>query len=1169
MAIQLDDLVARLRLDTSGLSSGLGSVSSTLESVGSKSTAVGRRMSLGITAPLVGIAAAGVNLAASFDKTMRMVAIATDGPTKALSDLALKMGKETVFSANDAADAMLELAKGGMTAAQIQGGVLASTMKLATVGGIGLTDASTVASTAMHQFGLSAKDSNSIVVALAGAANAGSASVASLSQGLGNVGGVAHSMGISLQETTGILSELDNAGLKGAEGGTALRSMLNGLTPTSKRATEMVAQLGLSFHDAQGNFRPMADIAQQLHDKLGGLTQATRAQALETIFGTYGQQAANTLMQGGADAVNKYTKAANDQTTTNKLAQAAMSGVSGAVERAKGSIETAALMIGQVLAPYVEQAAGIIEMLANRFASLPSSVQGIIIALGGVAAVIGPLLVGFGFVATAIAAIGLPVIGVVAGLALLGAALVAAYQHSAAFRAGVAQAFAAVSAVVTNQILPVVPQIREAFGRLVAVVVPIIRQIVGVFRANLPQIRSTVQSVFQSVRSIVASVMSIILSVIRITTVVISKLWQVFGSTILSTIRNVIPPLLQIVRGGFQILAGIFKTIAAVLRGDWSGAWDGIKQILRGAWTVIVGIVKAGWVLLKGAFTAGVKGAVAVVRTLPGLVIGALSGLATALYNAAVRAMASFAQGIRDKIGDAVSAVKDGLGKIAGMLPGSPVKEGPLTVLNNGYAGSQIMSMLADGITKGAVKPVAALRGVLDGLFNGIDRDLGPIESDVQQDVQTVFDRIETRYKAQGDAAAKRIRAHFAHVKAGLEHALKQAKKTDDKSDDKAVQAKLDALDGQEKKRLAGSAARYRALAKTARDAIGGITDNLRDNARKQDDLVEQIGRAKDKLDELKDTVKEFAASVKDSFTDFGNVVGAGVRTVGNTTTVTTANLLADLADRVKRARTFVADIRQAVAQGLNQASAQQILSAGVEGGLATVEAIAAGGVAAVTQINTMQAELTSLGASLGTDLSATFYGTGIDAAQAVVDGLYLDENGLNQLKRQALKLQGDLATVLGDIPATGKKAGHDAAEGVADGLADKEGRVTRAGRDMARWLVHGFRNELDMHSPSRRLFTQARLAAQGAVDGLDSMQGKVAAAGARLASAATFTPEALTGARLGAASLSQTATFTPAAAAPITVQVHIGNEEFKGYIRTEVGATLAPARTIARTGGF
>ena len=58
-----------------------------------------------------------------YDKTMRLVG-ATLGTTrtqqKALSALALKMGADTVFSAKDASDAMLNLAKGGMTAAQIQ-----------------------------------------------------------------------------------------------------------------------------------------------------------------------------------------------------------------------------------------------------------------------------------------------------------------------------------------------------------------------------------------------------------------------------------------------------------------------------------------------------------------------------------------------------------------------------------------------------------------------------------------------------------------------------------------------------------------------------------------------------------------------------------------------------------------------------------------------------------------------------------------------------------------------------------------------------------------------------------------------------------------------------------------------------------------------------------------
>ena len=56
-------------------------------------------------------------------------------------------------------------------------------------------------------------------------------------------------------------------------------------------------------------------------------------------------------------------------------------------------------------------------------------------------------------------------------------------------------------------------------------------------------------------------------------------------------------------------------------------------------------------------------------------------------------------QGITSKIDQVTEKIKELTKKISDALPGSPVKTGPLTVLNNGYAGGQIVKMLADGMS--------------------------------------------------------------------------------------------------------------------------------------------------------------------------------------------------------------------------------------------------------------------------------------------------------------------------------------------------------------------------------------------------------------------------------------------------------------------------------------
>jgi TP901 family phage tail tape measure protein len=399
MTAYLEDLVARVRLDTSGLQAGLASASSSMQSAGSQMSGAGQQMTQKLTLPILGAAGASIKLAADFDTTMRKVGIATGEATGPLKELALEMGAKTAFSAGEASEAMLELAKGGLTAAQIQAGALESTMTLASAGGVDLASSATYVSNAMAQFSVKASEADSVAVALAGAANASSASVESLGMGLSQVGGIAASAGMSLQETVATLSAFDAVGLKGSDAGTSLKAMLNTLIPTTDKAKNAMRDLGLitekggnAFLKANGDFEDMEVIAGKLQEALKGASEGQRNLALETIFGSDGMRAANALAQTGAKGLEKFGKAAEDTATTQDLANVSMQGMTGAIEKAKGSLETAAIVAGTALAPAVEKVAGWVEKAANAFSELDSDTQTTIVTVAAVVAAIGPLL---------------------------------------------------------------------------------------------------------------------------------------------------------------------------------------------------------------------------------------------------------------------------------------------------------------------------------------------------------------------------------------------------------------------------------------------------------------------------------------------------------------------------------------------------------------------------------------------------------------------------------------------------------------------------------------------------------------------------------------------------------------------------------------------------------
>jgi len=301
-----------------------------------------------------GAMAKSIDLAKDFDLTMRQVGIQSGASGKALEELgslALKMGADTVFSARDASEAMLDLAKGGLTAAQIKAGALQSTMTLAAAGGLDMASSASFVTQALTTFALKAEDAGQVATALAGGANASTASVESLGLALSQVGPGARNAGLSLQETTAVLAAFDNAGIKGSDAGTSLKTMLQRLVPSTDKAKKAMAELGLKFVDSEGNFKSISNISEQLRTKMSKLSDAERSRAMTTIFGSDATRAATVLMNNGAKGVQKYIAATKNQETVQKMANASMEGASGAWLQFKGSVETLAIKIGTQLLP--------------------------------------------------------------------------------------------------------------------------------------------------------------------------------------------------------------------------------------------------------------------------------------------------------------------------------------------------------------------------------------------------------------------------------------------------------------------------------------------------------------------------------------------------------------------------------------------------------------------------------------------------------------------------------------------------------------------------------------------------------------------------------------------------------------------------------------------------
>jgi TP901 family phage tail tape measure protein len=346
---------------------------------------------------VVGLAAgAGIAVAvkkfADFDQAMSGVQAATHetaGNMLELREAAIKAGKDTAFSATEAAAGIENLAKAGVSTKDILGGGLAGALDLAAAGELGVADAAEVAATAMTQFKLSGDEVPHVADLLAAAAGKAQGEVSDMAYALKQGGLVAAQMGLSIEETTGTLASFASAGLLGSDAGTSLKTMLLALANPSVKAAGVLKELGINVYDANGAFMGMAPLAEQLKTKLGGVSEQTRNAALATIFGSDAIRAASVLYNEGAAGIAEWTDKVNDQGFAAETAAIKTDNLKGDIERLGGSIDTALIQQGSGANDALRGLAQGAGLLVDGIGNLPESVSKVGLALGAVATVGG------------------------------------------------------------------------------------------------------------------------------------------------------------------------------------------------------------------------------------------------------------------------------------------------------------------------------------------------------------------------------------------------------------------------------------------------------------------------------------------------------------------------------------------------------------------------------------------------------------------------------------------------------------------------------------------------------------------------------------------------------------------------------------------------------------
>lgn len=262
---------------------------------------------VGLAGAAYGLTRRGIPQVKEFQSALRVLVASGEDLNSAQLDSELRSIQDAAGAAGNQFDraglatALSELVKAGLDARSALN-LLAPGMQLASVTGGDLNETTTLLLTNLRQFRLDASDAGRVADALAVADLNASESAKELSQGLSVVGPLARAAGFSLEDTLGILVELNNAGLGAADvGATALRGTLSALLDPTDRARETIAKLGVSLRDSNGNARPLLDVLRDLQAAIN--SNAEGAQAAAEIFDTR----AITAILNMTDASSKLT----------------------------------------------------------------------------------------------------------------------------------------------------------------------------------------------------------------------------------------------------------------------------------------------------------------------------------------------------------------------------------------------------------------------------------------------------------------------------------------------------------------------------------------------------------------------------------------------------------------------------------------------------------------------------------------------------------------------------------------------------------------------------------------------------------------------------------------------------------------------------------------------
>lgn len=723
-----------------------------MESVGNSIAGAGKSM-MPLTLAIGGVGTAAVKTAADFDAGMSQVAAisgATGDDLEALRDKAREMGSKTKFSASEAASAMEYMAMAGWKTGDMLGGI-EGIMNLAAASGEDLATTSDIVTDALTAFGLSAEDSGHFADILAAASSNANTNVSMMGETFKYCAPIAGALGFSAEDTAEAIGLMANAGIKSTQAGTALRTIMNNLTGEVKISGKAIGDVTIATTNADGSMRDLSDILADCRTAFSGLSESEKAQAAETLVGKNAMSGFLALMNAAPEDIDKLSNAIdNCDGTAESMAATMQDNLAGQLTILKSQLEELAISFGEILMPAIRSIVSHIQGFIDKLNGMDESQKKAIITIGLVVAAIGPLLVIigtviskvgvamqgfvklagafnkikaaasagtgiFGKLGAAIGGVSVPVLAVVAVIAVLVAAFVHLWNTNEGFREAILGTWEKIKTTVSN----FVEGIRERLAALGISFSDIAETIKAIWNGLCAVLAPIFEGAFNAIANVLQTVLGVITGILDVFIGLFTGNWE----QVWTGVKEIFSSIWEGIKGAFQNAIDTIRGIADAVLGwfgtSWNDVWSSVKAFFEGIWNGIASFFSGIWNGIQNTVTTvlnAIKSVITTVwnaiKTTITTVLNGIKTTVTSVWNAIKSTVASVLDGIKSTVSSVWNGIKSTI---------SSVVEGIKSTVSSAFnAVKSTATSIWNSIKTAIETPINAARDAVKGAIDKI-----------------------------------------------------------------------------------------------------------------------------------------------------------------------------------------------------------------------------------------------------------------------------------------------------------------------------------------------------------------------------------------------------------------------------------------------------------------